>query len=204
MGPIIETQYFPPISAMTIFMAQNARIEVHENYQKRSFRNKCYVCSPEGLLSLTVPLKKGKNNKLPITNVQIAYEEDWVTHHLRTLKNFYENAPYYEYYYPEIASILNRKYDHLWDLNFELLQWIFSKMNSPLPDTTEAYSREVEEDYRDRFGPKGELKSSCYCYYPQVYEAEMGFQCGASVLDLLMNMGSDSKAFIAPYHNLTK
>ena len=70
---IIELQYFPSISFFAILLQfDQILIEQHDNYQKRTYRNRCHIASANGLLRLSVPLEKGKNNQQTIRDVKIA------------------------------------------------------------------------------------------------------------------------------------
>ncbi|MFT4565424.1 MAG: hypothetical protein ACI9FN_000377, partial [Saprospiraceae bacterium] len=61
---LIESQCLAPVPTYQILRHKdNAIIEVHENYQKRSFRNRFIVAGPNGIEGFTIPLMKGKNQR---------------------------------------------------------------------------------------------------------------------------------------------
>ncbi|MCK0204107.1 WbqC family protein, partial [Ornithobacterium rhinotracheale] len=50
-------QYFPPIRFFADFLSQeNPCVDVYENYQKQTYRNRCHILSPNGLQKLVVPI----------------------------------------------------------------------------------------------------------------------------------------------------
>ena len=93
---IIETQYFPPIHTFSNALTSGVlMIEKWENYQKRSYRNKCNILTSQGILTLSIPLQKGKNNAQNIQHVLINKDEDWQTKHIRAIEAAYGKSPFY-------------------------------------------------------------------------------------------------------------
>lgn len=199
MSATIEIQYFPSL-LMVGLLKNNCYIEAHETYQKRSYRNKCLIASSRGPLSLSVPLRKGKNANTAIKKVTIAYEENWILQHLKSIKNSYENAPFFDYIYPQISSILKEQTPTLWELNWQILNWTCDEIGLNRPSHTKSYEPNLKNDFRDRFKPNQEPIEYKFCYYPQVFESALGFVPNLSSLDLLMNMGPESKEFLPKVH----
>ena len=111
MNSIIqETQIFGPIGIFAHYLNKDEIIvEKHENYQKRSFRNRYDILTTNGVLRLTIPLCKGKNNKMPITEVKLAYDDNWVDIHLQTIRSAYGKSPYFEFYFDDLEKIFARR-----------------------------------------------------------------------------------------------
>ena len=64
---ILTTEYLPPISSFWLMNKVEKIIMEHsENYQKKSTRNRAKIMGVNGIDILSVPLKKGKNNRMPI------------------------------------------------------------------------------------------------------------------------------------------
>ncbi|MEO5581346.1 MAG: WbqC family protein [Saprospiraceae bacterium] len=186
---MIKTAYFPPLSVVqSLIKAEEIVIDTGEHYQKNSLRNRCYLASNQGKILLSVPLTKGKHQQMPIQDVRIAYEYDWVRQHLRTIENNYKRAPYYEYYMPEIERILQSHHRLLLDLNWEIMLFICRVFRwNPLM----AYSIEFN---------KGENQDIHFFHsipYPQLFENKFPFIPDLSILDLLFCMGPQIK-YILP------
>ena len=59
MNVILPTSYFPPIHYfVSLIHYENIYIELFENYERHSFRNRSSLLGANGILLLTVPVKK--------------------------------------------------------------------------------------------------------------------------------------------------
>lgn len=197
MKTIIESQYLPPIAYFSVLLKQqNVLIEQHENYQKRSYRNRCNIATANGILRLSVPLEKGKNNQLPFKNVKIYNADNWQTQHWRAIKSAYGKSPYFEFYEDELLPYFEKEYNYLLDWNMDLMQFVVDVLNIPIEiQLTESYvtSDESMIDYRDRITPKTKLDTAFEgIYYGQVFEDKHGFISNLSILDLLFCKGPEA------------
>jgi hypothetical protein len=198
---IIKSEYLPPIS--TFWAAHNSDVvllEVNENYQKKSSRNRAKILGVNGIDVLSVPLQKGKNNNMPITEVAISYHENWQTKHLNSIKSAYGNAPFFEYYFDDIEQILKNKYDLLIDLNQSLFSFFNKSINLDISiQKTSMYTKDYADSDCDlrfmKFNQK-EIKGYTVKKYNQVFEEKHGFIGGISILDLLMCKGPESILYI--------
>jgi hypothetical protein len=115
---ILTTEYLPPISSLWLInYCDTIILEYCENYQKKSTRNRCKILGVNGIDILSVPLKKGKNSRMPITDVEISYDSEWIANHLHAIKSAYGNAPYFEYYFDDLEQILKSEHRRLVNLN---------------------------------------------------------------------------------------
>ncbi len=201
---IIETQYLPPISSLALAISGTIRWEKYENYQKRSFRNKCIVVDSNGLQTLSVPLVKGKHQQMPISKVTIAYEEPWPARHCQTIRSAYGSAPYFDYYFPDLETILTGNTSSLFSLNTQLmekiLQWI--GLEDKL-SVTSCYQKEPSDavDFRNSFTPRNYHLQPCPRYL-QVFADRMDFQPNLSILDLLFCTGPEARAVLNEFSDL--
>ena len=119
---LLELQYLPPVQYFSLLAKHPvALIEQHENYVKGSYRNRCHVACVFGVQRLSIPLKKGKHQQLPIREVRIAYDEPWQMQHWRTIQSGYGKSPFYEHYADVFHLFFEKKHEFLFDLNYELL-----------------------------------------------------------------------------------
>lgn len=171
-------------------------IEKHENYQKRSFRNKCVITNAYGPQTLTVPLKKGKHERQPITEVQIAYDEPWQKNHLAAIKTAYSSAPYFEYYYPSIEQLYHSAEDPLFEFNWSILEYFTRTLQLPVPTTSETYSRTPTAiDFRGRLNPRN-YQDNTLPKYNQVFEDRHGYLPNLSILDLIFCKGPEAGGYL--------
>lgn len=187
MIPTVVTAYLPPVSwCRAVVQAGIVAMEAHEHYQKGSWRNRCEIAGPNGRQLLSVPLMKGKNNKMPIRDVRIAYDEPWQRQHWRSIGTAYGNAPFFEHYAHEMARFYEKKYTFLFDFNFELTEFVLlQKMKWP--------GRIL---VTDSYQPCCPEQPETLPRYPQVFEEKNGFLPDLSILDLLMCAGKNGLDYL--------
>ena len=192
-----ESMIFPPAIVYSHYVkVEEVKIEVCEHYQKRSFRNRYFLSGPNGILSMSIPLEKGKNYRTPIKEVKISYAENWVGQHINTIKSCYGSSPYFIHYSDEIFALLERRFSYLLDLN-ENARELISKITGIRIATgqTEQYQEQPQcQDLRDRYGIKSKISSGIT--YSQVFEEKFGFIDGLSILDLVFCTGPESKILL--------
>lgn len=198
MGALIELQYFPPITYFSVLLKhENIWIEQFENYQKGSYRNRCHIATANGLLRLSIPLEKGKNNQTTIKEVKIHNDNNWQTQHWRAIKSAYGNAPYFEYYADELFPFFEKKYNFLFDLNLDLLNGIMELFM--MPNTlqfTNEYQINLNEnitDFRNVISPKKPDNPLFQkVTYQQLFIEKHGFIPELSILDILFCKGPEA------------
>ncbi len=199
---LIETQIFPPIATMGLFIHSNSLcIEACENYQKRSFRNRYHIGSHQGLLALSVPLLKGKNNQQLITEVAISYESPWPSVHWKAIQSSYGKSAYFIYYKDMIQELLFAKPRHLFQLNHTILQTLCKELEIEISirETHEFAVNPTDPsilDFRSKMIPR-ELSRFSFPEYYQVYSSSSGFIPNLSILDLLFHLGPDSLGYLS-------
>ena len=194
MSLIIENQYFGTVNYYkTLFEFTHIEIEQYEFYQKMSFRNRCIIPGANGLVQLSVPLQKGRNQREVIREVEIAYKDNWVLQHCRSLEACYNRAPFFEFYRDELFGLLEKRPRFLMDLNLEMLHWVLKKLKANLSISLSDQYREIPErgvqDRRSWILPKNYQEGSQTVKYTQVFEDRIGFVPNVSVLDLLFCTG---------------
>ncbi len=195
---LLSTSYFPCIAYLSLINKHNeVLIETQESFKKQTHRNRTYILSANGVLPLIVPIKRFKDVSLPISQTEICYQTPWQTNHLRAIASAYGKSTYFEYYYYEIEKILKKEHRYLIDLNNEITILLLKKMKIPTKITpTSSYEKETENDYRDIFDKKHLFADFTSKPYFQCFEHKFGFQNNLSSLDLLFNMGIESKNYL--------
>ena len=118
----------------------------------------------------------------------------------RALSTAYETSAFFEYYAPELFSLLESGEPLLWDFNLKLTEWCAAKagIHCTLVPTTEfAAPGTLEADFRFSIHPKQPMPEIPVRPWYQVFQEKAGgFTPGLSMLDLLFNEGPDSLSFI--------
>ncbi len=197
---VVETQYFPSIVFFyNIINCDALQIEAYENYQKGSYRNRCHIVTAQGIQVLSVPLKKGKNAKMPIREVEIAYDFDWQKQHRESIKTAYGSAPFWEHYAPVVLSFFDKKPQFLFDLNFDILKTILKLLKlDPIVDLklTDSFIEDNQKNekgdvdlifLKNKILPKSNTEG--VVRYPQIFEDRLGFVPDLSILDLIFCAG---------------
>lgn len=189
-GPplLTPTAYFPPAHWFRAGVSAGSwLIEAHENYQKGGWRNRCRIVGPNGVQTLTVPLVKGKNQRQPIREVRISYDDDWWRIHEQAIRTAYGRAPYFEFYAEEIFAAAQKQPATLWELNRDLLDTVLRLLQNPVSaSVTEGFVFPTTSGYLR----PGQLDKSLP-EYPQVFTDRHGFTPGLSVLDGLFCLGPE-------------
>ena len=191
---LFTTAYFPSIHYLARFLAEDKPvIEVFETYHKQTYRNRCRVMTANGVQSLSVPVVKANGNHTMTKDITISYKEPWQQIHRRCLESAYKASPYFDHYYPAIASIFTYRFDRLIDLNDRTLQAILKilKVNREIIHTTD-YIHETQDDFREAFSPKLPVDSTMFPAYYQVFSSKYPFAPDLSILDLIFNEGPNA------------
>lgn len=177
---ITPTAYFPPANWFAVAARSGTwQLEAHENYQRKGWRNRALIAGPNGLLRLSLPLEKGKNQQMPIREVKLVQEYDWQREHEASIRTAYGRSPFYEYYAEGIFSIIREEQSNLFKLNKALISRIIDLLNLPIE------LRETD----DFLGPATSKSMPELAPYQQVFTDRFGFQGGLSVLDALFCLG---------------
>ncbi|HVY76596.1 MAG TPA: WbqC family protein [Puia sp.] len=192
---ITELQYFPPVSLFKIsFIETNIVFDIYEPYRKMSFRNRCLIAGANGIISLSIPLIMGRDQRVPMSEVRIAGSEDWRDRHWKSIQSAYSRSPFFEYYRDELAAIYGSGEEKLVDWNLKCLYWVKDKLGWP-PEIRLKTEPEKEEwtgsgtDIRNQVLPKNYMAQPAV-RYRQVFEERTGFHPNLSILDLLFNEGA--------------
>ena len=208
MRLLLSSAYLPPVEYFAaIAKYGGALVEACENYQKQSWRNRCTILTANGKMNLNIPVLRGGDNcthSIPITAIEIDYQENWPIRHVRAMEAAYRNSPFFEYYIDDISAILLRKEKSLFRLNLDLTGLLlrFCGIKAEL-DLTEDFVADYKDDtvdLRNRIHPKSKLPSVMKEWgiekpWWQVF-APQGFVSGLSIVDLLFNEGPNAISFL--------
>jgi hypothetical protein len=196
---VVDLFYLPPIEFFVALQDYEVMlIERQENYQKQSYRNRAAVRLANKVEFLSVPVIGG-NKKTRYAEIQIDESQRWKNVHLGGIKSGYGNAPYFDYFYPELEQLYHQKHRGLYDLNYRLLTLCLEllQLNVKMEETTNYGSCTHENDIRGVLNAKQSYESrNIYRPYPYTQLFGLNFAPNLSIIDLLFCEGPNSKIVI--------
>lgn len=184
-------------------------IDIYENYQKQSYRNRCEILSPNGVTSLIVNTVGVSNwDKVSVKETRIDYSKRWQHRHWQSIVAAYGGSPFFEFFEPYLAPFYEKRYEFLLDYNLELLQLMLRLLQSDAPIVLSESYVEIEpenrgeySDFRDSISPKPRLQKPDPTFvsqpYWQVFGEERGFVPNLSIIDLLFCKGTEALSVIS-------
>lgn len=200
MGLLIQPTFFGPIIQYVALASQtDILFEKQDNFQKQTYRNRCYIYGANGKQLLTVPILHSKSKGRQKTKeVKIDHSYTWQKIFIKSLESSYRSSPYFEFYEDEIMPVFEKPYTFLLDLNIKAHELMSSCLQLENKITyTDSYieSYSEVEDFRFLVEAKKEpiydLKS-----YTQVFDNKYGFIGNLSILDLLFHEGTNALSYL--------
>lgn len=197
MKVLLPLFYLPPISWFSVFLQHDAEVtlEQFENFPKQTYRNRTVIYGANGKLALIIPVLH--NGKITINEIEVSQRENWQKLHWKSIKNAYQNSPYFEFYEDQLAQIFTFETQSLFQFNLNALQII-----QKILKTEKAYSLNEEftktpadVDFRNKFSAKKESEFEMEEYY-QTFSDKLGFEKDISILDLICNKGPESLTYL--------
>ena len=199
MTCVLNPTYFPDIvTTAAMLQAEQLIIEVCDNYQKQSYRNRMYIATANGKLLLNIPIKHTKTQGHKKTaEAQIENNFLWQRQHWRSIVIAYRTSPFFEFYEDDLYPIFHTEYQSLLELNKATMDCIFEMLDVDIEYTeTEVYQAEYSDDSDYRFLANAKRKNRINIpEYRQVFAEEHGFTPHLTVLDLIFNLGPE----VLPY-----
>lgn len=210
--------YFDSISQVDTFVVYDDM-----QYTKRDWRNRNQIKTDTGLKWLSIPVEVSGKYLQKIKDTKVA-DKKWNIAHWDQIKEWYKNAPYYKEMAEWIEPLYrNCQFDYLTEINLHFINAIcsFLKINTQIKfsseftlhnertqrlvnictdlNATEYYSGPAARAYMDEklFEEMGiSVKYFEYNGYPEYPQQFPPFSHNVSILDLILNNGSDSSKFL--------
>lgn len=128
----IQPQYFPRLHYFARIMATDLfvirddvqfvrRLKYPDGANRPSFQAHSPIKLANGIYNLVLPVSH--EGLTPIKMSHINYQYNWVNAHVGTIKTAYSRSGDFAVIYPEIKSILDKKYEYLSQLNLATILW---------------------------------------------------------------------------------
>lgn len=200
MKLLLHPGYFLNIANFAAIVQYDICWEVNDNYQKQTYRNRCYICTDQGAHMLNIPIKHigKKKGKQKYAEVQVDNDYQWQRQHWRTLETAYRTSPFFEFYEDDIAPLYQTKVASLMDFNLKSTEIICECLQIDMPrNRTETYELNTVDMIDGRHLVNSKTKPAIdQPPYVQVFDNRNNFVPNLSVLDLLFNEGTNALSYL--------
>ena len=159
---LLPTAYLPHIGYILLLKAYpDASIEIHETFPRQTWRNRCRIYTANGLLDMSIPVKRPRGNHTMTRDVWLSSHLPWRKMHWHTIVSAYAKSPYFIYYSDLFSGyFLEEDSQSLFHWNTQLLRVMLEEFQIPTEiKTTSDFLPPVNHphDFRYIFSPKPSL-----------------------------------------------
>lgn len=172
----------------------NVVLDLHEYYEKQTYRNRFEILGVNGKMSLTIPVQGQKGEKILTKDIRIA-EHSWRKQHIKSIRSAYGRAAFFEFYFDEIETVFLKKQEFMVDFSLEIIRWLRTK---GIPISHQLSNEFIDYSQKEIVLPNLDIDAPSY---PQVFSDRFEFVPHLSALDLLMNLGPRSADYILLWKN---
>jgi len=191
--------YFSPISQyVAISKSEEVLFEIEDNFQKQTYRNRCYIYGANGKQLLNIPLKHPVTKTRKKTKDALVENDfSWQNQHFKSLKSAYKNSPFFEFFEDDLALIFNKKYKYLLDLNIDTYLFITDAIQIPqnFLKTSFYHLKTDQNDFRS-FSDAKKDHNIIIPQYVQMFDEKHGYLNNLSILDLLFMEGGNTSSVL--------
>ncbi|MTI87190.1 MAG: WbqC family protein [Balneolaceae bacterium] len=208
---LIQPQFAPNLYDLAAMLrADQVLLQDVETWSRKSRCHRAKIRIVQGTQWINLPIKT-EDKGLPVNEVRINHDEDWLEPFQNALNYNYRNSVYYDFYEAEISALLNeaKQFDKLLDFDqffFDhLLRYLELDIPYKLTSQIEGYDpnpdrlmenlganvlfQEHKAKNYQRQSPQTLPALTNHPVYRQHFE---GFEPGCCVLDLLFQYGPES------------
>ena len=189
---ILPTTYMGSVEWYRQFLANPSavQIEVMESFPKQTYRNRCTITTPDGPLTLSVPVKRADSKQLT-RDVEISYQQRWQHQHWIALVSAYKRTPYFDYYADFFRPFYEQETRFLVDFNEKIHEVILALVQNRVEWGSNGVALSSTEETI--------LHNTTQCYTILHHTAdwqglnlEPTFGNGQSILDTLFEYGPET------------
>jgi len=208
MAFLIQPTFFGPVIQYVAMTLENDIVfEKQDNFQKQTYRNRCYIYGANGKQLLSVPIQHSKSIERQKTkDIKIDHSFSWQKIFLKSLEASYRSSPYFEFYEDDVIQVFEKKHKYLMDLNEHAHQVISDCLQLENTITDSHSYDEIPKDLKDLRYMVNAKKEPPYAFkeYTQVFDNKHGFLQNLSILDLLFNEGTTAIDYLEHHSYLVK
>jgi hypothetical protein len=171
-----------------------------EHFEKMTYRNRYYITGANGLITLSIPLINGREQRRAMKDVHICNKQRWQVQHWRTIVSVYRRAPFFEHYELSLIPLFERPFEKLTDFNSASIDWMKAQLDM-------SFGNEMQTEYIDEYPGATDLRKNFrpgkekhvlpgHAYY-QMFSEKNGFYPNLSMLDLLFSEGPFAAGWLA-------
>ncbi len=200
---LFHPAYFGPLDQyIAMSKADSISFEMHDNYQKQTYRNRQYIYGANGRLQLNIPVKhrKDTHKRQLYKDVKIEQSFKWQQLHWKSIQTAYRTSPFFEFYEDDFAFLFEKPATYLMDYNLKCTEVVAEALGV---DFNFKFTDEYKLDYSANNEVKDERRfisakrSAFYeiSEYNQVFKSKYGFIPNLCVLDVLFNLGPSAEVY---------
>jgi len=206
MALLLQPTFFAPIIQYVALAGHTDVIfERQDNFQKQTYRNRCYIYGANGRQLLTVPIVHSESGTRQKTkDVKIDTSFAWKKIFIKSLESSYRSSPYFEYYEDDLVKVFEKEHIFLLDLNLHAHEVMseclemennisFTKTYEPIPGSLIDLRQLADAKHEPVYG---------FNSYTQVFDKKHGFIHNLSILDLLFNEGTSGLQYLEEHRGL--
>lgn len=188
--------YLPSVNYMAQLTKSSCLLTTQGNYQKQTYRNRCVIYGANGKLNLTIPIHHSKSNhRQKDSEVNIKWVENWQKKHWKSIESAYRSSPFFEFYEDDIKPVFFCQPDRLMDYNCALMKCLCDMLEIDYPNQSATTYLPLNSEEELLILAKNNPITP-YPRYAQVFENNHGFISNLSVIDLLFNLGPESRSYL--------
>ena len=201
MTALIELHYLPSLEYFCCLLPyEQIKLEGHEHFIKQTFRNRCYIQGANNVQMLNIPVVRGRSKTL-MKDLKTDNRQTWRQQHRRSLKSAYGNAPFFEFYEPQLHRHYSKEAKFLVDFTLPLLtlclEWVNIQPDIVWTGMYEKNPSEAISDLRSVISAKTHYTERPF-YQPEPYPQVFGknFAPNLSIVDLLSCEGPNAASVL--------
>lgn len=198
MEVLLNHTYFPSIAAF-VLMAKSEKVwfEVHDNYEKQTYRNRTYIYGANGKQTLSIPVNYTQKNRQLYRDVRISHTTPWQSKHKKSIESAYRSSPFFEFYEADLRPLFTKKPKFLMDYNIQCLVVLCACLGLEVnTQNTASFEKDPPTFWDFRTLCQVHTELAPFEPYTQVFSVKHGYLNNLSILDLLFNEGPNSMDYL--------
>lgn len=197
---LLHPTYFPSIAIFSVLIQNDCLWEAHDNFQKQTYRNRCYICTDQGKHRLNIPIQHvgGEQGRQKYRDVVMDNAANWKKVHWRTLETAYRASPFFEFYEDDLQPLFEDEERYLYSFVLKALHTIGNCLGIQIPDQqTGIFEKNPSQCFDARFLVEAKKEPHIVLEsYAQVFGERHGFVANLSILDLLFSQGPNALDYL--------